>query len=137
MRRLRLLACGAALTVACTGGSPESGPTPSYRRDVITQDEIQASAQRATDLYVAIQSLRPQFFAAPAGVRPAGAAKTVIVYVNGTRQPGIESLKTLLAANVSEVRYLDPMKSQVQFGPIAGAGAILVTLASPGRDPAG
>ena len=41
-------------------------------RDLITREDIDASAQKDQDIYAVIRSLRPHFFAAPRGNRTLG-----------------------------------------------------------------
>jgi hypothetical protein len=116
-------------------GSDDAVPTVKVQRDVLTREEIQNSPQGVLTLYAAIQALRPHFLSAPLGIRPQGASKVVAVYVNGTIQTGLEALQGITAGNVEEARYLDPMKAQSQFGPVASGGAILVQLRKPSADP--
>ena len=89
------------------------------------------------DLFQAIQSLRPQFLTLPATVHSRGSAASapISVYIDRARQMGVQSLRTIAAINVAEVRYLDPTESQNQFGAIASSGAILVKLYDSTKNP--
>jgi hypothetical protein len=83
------------------------------------------------DLYSAIQSLRPQMLAPPPGIKRVSNDSELAVYVNKIRQNGVIALRSISAASVSEVRYLNPTQSQNQLGQSASNGAILVTLRMP------
>ena len=120
---------------ACGPSQASEAPSPKTQRDVLTREEILNSPQDVLTVYAAIQALRPHFLAAPMGVRPTGAKKTIAVYVNGTIQPGVEALQGITAGNVEEVRYLEPMKAQTEFGPVASGGAVVVRLRKASADP--
>ena len=118
------------LALVLVGGcglfAPNASMSPKAQRDVITREEILSSTHDGSDLYQAIQSLRPHFLAAPRGVNTAAATTTV--YIDGARQSGLESLRTIRSYNVDEVRYLDPATSRIQIGPMASGGAVMVKL---------
>jgi hypothetical protein len=119
--------------------SPKStGPRPaSSERNVLTRDEILGSNARQGNLYEAIRSLRPQFFMTAPSVHSAGssASMPVAVYFGRLRQAGLETLRTISAMNVDQVRYLDPTASQNEFGPMASGGALIVVLRDPSKLP--
>jgi hypothetical protein len=126
-------------------------------RNLITREEIMASAQKDGDLHAAIRSLRPHFLAKPRGNRSMGiggmsgsaspgaqGTRTTIggdsgaeplVYVNGNKLGELNLLKTILAADVFEVKYLDPTKAQEEFGPDAAGGAVIVQLVKGIKNP--
>lgn len=117
------------LTGACRGSGPRaSTATPSPQRDVITRSELLNSAQSELDLYQAIRSLRPHFLLPPPGVRPAAEASTIVVYVDGIRQAGVATLRSIGSYRVEEVRYLGPNESRNALGAAASGGAVMVKL---------
>jgi len=130
----------AALMIAaasCKSLGPP-GPTPPPRqRDLLTRDEILSSPAQDGDLLQAIHSLRPNFLAVPRGVysRTSPASVPIVVYVDGIRQSDVGSLKSISASKVSAVKYLEPTAALNEFGPIAGGGAILITLLDRSKDP--
>jgi len=128
-RWIGLAAC--ALLVACAPRATQTGTKTAHPREVITHEEIEESTQANMDLFSAIQSLRPQFLAAPPGIRRASNDMELAVYVNRIRQNGVVALRSISASNVAEVRYLNPTQSQNQLGQSASAGAIMVTLRKP------
>ena len=59
----------------------------------------------------------------------------IAVYFGRLRQAGLETLRTIAAVNVEEVRYLDPTASQNEFGPMASGGALIVVLRDSSKLP--
>jgi hypothetical protein len=123
--------------------TPEDGAAQKRQRDRVTHEEILKSAHSELDLFQVIRSLRPHFLEPPPGVRTLGGADPpapVAVYVDGRRDTGIDALRTIMAHQVEEVRYLDAGRSENEFGPSANGGAVLVKLfkmprkAAPARD---
>jgi hypothetical protein len=123
------LAAASALAIAVLGcGKPATGgPTP-RDRNVLTHDEIVTSARDGSDLYEAVQSLRPHFFEPPPGVQPASMPHGTTVYIDARRVGGIEALHSLTAGAVEEVRYLGPTQSQNEYGPRATVVTLVVRL---------
>lgn len=126
-----------ATVPACKSLGPPGPPLPSQQRDLLTREEILSSTARQGDLLQAIQSLRPHFLALPRGVySPSSpAARPLTVYIDRIRQLDLGSLRSLSAARVSEVRYLDPTSALNEFGPTAGGGALLIKTFDPDKEP--
>jgi hypothetical protein len=123
--------CALAFIAACHALGPPEPPPPPGERDVLRRDEIMSSTARQGDLFDAIQSLRPRFLSTPRGVvtRSSTSSSPVAVFVEGIRQTGgLEVLRQISAAKVAEVRYLDPMSAQGEYGFAATGGALLVKL---------
>lgn len=120
----------AGLAAAMT---PEEGLAQKKQRDVITREEILKSARAEADLYDAIKVLRPHFLEPPRGTRSLGGTFTagLAVYVDRIRQTGVDALPMIMANTVQEVRYLDPTRSQNEYGITANGGAIVVTRHKP------
>ena len=99
-------------------------------RDRLTNAEIMESAFKDQALLVAIRALKPQFLEAPRGVRSLGGGMQMplVVYVDGIKAAGIDVLHNIRAQEVHEVRYLDPNKSQNQYGITANGGALQIKL---------
>ena len=119
-----MLAAGLAIA------APGDALAQKKSRDVITQEEIEKSGQKDQDLIAAIRSLRPHFLEGPRGVRTMGSGMIypVVVVVDGRKVTGLDDLVTILAKDVKEVRYLDPNRSQNEYGATANGGAIVVKL---------
>jgi hypothetical protein len=127
----------AACAGAASGAQRDHRPEP--QRDVLTRDEILASTSNTGDLLRAIQSLRPNFLVThnSAHSQRSAAALPLAVYVGQMRQTGLDALKSISAANVAEVKYLDPTAAQNQFGFGATGGALVVKLYEKPKDPDG
>lgn len=121
--------------VACRGSGPDTAPAPKTQRDLILREELLASARSDLDLYQAIRSLRPHFLAPAPGVRRASSPSAIAVYLDGVRQAGVESLRSIGAGFVEEVRYLSPTASQNELGVTASGGAIMVKMHRPTAEP--
>ncbi len=104
-----------ATGVACASGS---GERTSGSRDVITQEELDASTVNM--VYDVIQQLRPQF------LRTRPGSGTAIVYVDGVRRGGLEELRRIDKTTIREVRYVDGQEATMLYGTGHGGGAILL-----------
>ena len=115
-----LFACG-------TTGGGTSTKTARHSHDHIYYDEIQKSA--ATNAYDLIRNLRPLWLRGRGqkSFRNSQAAYPVI-YVNGDRHGGIDTLSSLSAANISEVQFLGASDATIRYGLNHAGGAILITL---------
>ena len=129
-----LCAC-LVLATACAPRAANTSPSGSHLRELLRHDEIEQSTQRDMDLYAAIQSLRPQMLTPAPGVKRASNDADLAVYVDHVRQAGIVALRSIVASRVEEVRYLNPTASQNELGPIASAGAIMVTVRKANKEP--
>lgn len=103
-------------------------------RDVLTRDEILASAQKDADLFQAIRSLRPNFFTGVRGTTSLMKGRAQIaVYIEGGRRNDTDALKQILASEVAEVRHLSPSQAETEYGVDHNAGAIVVKLYHGGK----
>lgn len=116
------------LLVAFVMAVPGAADAQKKQRDVITREEILKSAMPEGPLFAAIRELRPHMLEMPRGVRSLGGAGTapLAVYVDRIRQPGVDALAQITANTVAEVRYMDPTRSQNEFGITANGGAIVI-----------
>jgi hypothetical protein len=145
---MRILNAGVLVMAAAVALVPAAAEAQKKDRNLITREEIIGSAQKDGDLYQAIRSLRSHFLNKPRGQRtmnverggPTGmqvgsnAALEPIVYLNGNKLGELNLLKNILAADVFEVRYLDPARAQDEFGADASGGAVVVTLVKGIKD---
>jgi hypothetical protein len=127
----------AIATAACKSMGPPIPPSPQREHDLLTREEILNSTAQQGDLLQAIHSLRPEFFAVPRGVysRSSPAATPIAVYVDRIRQSSVQSLRSISASRVAEVRYLEPTAALNEFGPTAGGGALLVKMFDSSKEP--
>ena len=145
---MRMLKAGVLVMAAAACLVPAAAEAQKKDRNLITREEIITSAQKDGDLFQAIRSLRAHFLNKPRGQRsmdvqrggPTGmqvgssAALEPIVYLNGNKLGELNLLKNILAADVFEVRYLDPARAQDEFGVDAAGGAVVVTLVKGIKD---
>ena len=110
--------------------APPGALAQKTQRDVITRKEILSSSLRDQDLLTVIKALRPHFLQTPRGTPSLkGTGTTALsVYVDRIRQPGTDDLRRIAAPTVEEVRYLDPSRSQNEYGLTANGGAIVIKL---------
>jgi hypothetical protein len=112
------------------GFTPGTAPAQKRQRDAITREELDNAVHRDHDLYRAVRALRPHFLAPPRGNRTMGntTVAPILLYVDGVQQGDVETLRMIRVADVEEVRYLEPSKAQIEYGPKNSSGAVLVKL---------
>jgi hypothetical protein len=130
MTRLPARLATLLLVACCVALVPSTSHAQKRERDRVTRDEILSSGQGEQDLYTALRSLRPRFVEPPRGIRTLGNAMPVpiIVVVDGKRLGGLETLQSIVANTVDEVRYLEPSRSANEFGEMGANGAVVVKL---------
>ena len=137
MRRIIALVLLAMVTFGGSAAAQKKGDR--YR---LTQADLAEAGSSINTAYDAIQQLRPHWFRGPSGrtasqstgdplSMPGVNSGMPVVYIDGNRQNGIESLRTISAAKVKEVKYMDQNKAIAMLGPGHEAGAIEVTLDKP------
>lgn len=100
---LLLLACGA------TAG-PRRGNS-----DILTKEEIVASS--ASTAYELIQQLRPQFLRSRGAVSLQDPRPTyAIVYMNDVHHGSLESLRSILVEEISEIRFISAGDATTRWG---------------------
>jgi len=106
-------------------GADSSKASRSY--DLITRDELADASLLGTTAWLAIQRLRPSYLID----KTAGAARTIhplSVSVNGGQLSGLNTLLSIPAQTIAEIRYLDIGNAAQQFHNRATGPVILVTL---------
>ena len=135
-----LLSCTVALLAGCApataeggaSGGATSGTTASgarIRANVITREEIEGSG--TTNLFDAIQRLRPQWLRNASQTNYSGGGTELVVYQNTTLLGGLESLRQIAPGYAQTVRYLDAstaMNTLPGLGSRKVAGAIVIEL---------
>lgn len=117
---------------------PSESAAQRKSRDVITRDEIVASARSSEDILQVIRALRPHFLAPARGIRTLGngVRPPTALFVDGVRESDANVLRLMMASTVHEVRYLDPSRSEGEYGPSAAGGAVVVLRVKDGAGPA-
>jgi len=114
-----LLVLGA---VACASGS--GGPART-QRDVLLADEIQRTS--AVTAYDAVRQLRPEWLRRRGRSSIQNAtAEVLVVYLDGARFGGPETLRSVAVGSVLEIRHLHASDATTRFGTGHAGGAMLV-----------
>lgn len=113
----------AAATVGCTGhNSGERGERGG--RSVISAAQMQATGH--ADMYQVIQSLRPEWLRQQGATSFRG-QEEVLVYLDGNRMGGVESLRQIVTRSVSTAQFLSGLEATQRWGLNHGMGAIVVS----------
>jgi hypothetical protein len=125
MKALYIL--GLAALIGCGSGGRTEGVAPADR-NVITESEL--TSVPSSSLYDLIEKLRPNFVRAhgQTSLNAPNSSNFAAVFVDGQRYGDIGQLRSLVAAQVQEVRYYDAISAQAKFGLISGSGVIEVTI---------
>src|SRR5687767_537887 len=115
MRKIALLTAGLFVAAFHTGvagaqASPESppaatAPRPPSRSGPLTQPEIDESRQ--DNAYGVLQRLRPRWLR-KRGPRDLEDNSDILVYVDGTYMGGPEALRSVSAATIGSIAFLNP-----------------------------
>ncbi|HEX7024367.1 MAG TPA: hypothetical protein VF187_06085 [Gemmatimonadales bacterium] len=116
---------------ALAGPTPESGsrlraegPT---RANVVDQAEIRAVETGYTALE-AVQRLRPEFLSRHAAPRPGDMEEGfAVVYLDGIRLGGLQTLRNIPVSTIVQIRYLRPFDAAQWLGRTHRGGVIAVS----------
>ena len=124
MRGLLLLLL-LTLAAACGGRTRPDNRGPAVGGDLILSDELRQV--QASDLWTALQHLRPNWFRrSPSVVRGRG---DLLVVVDRVPQGGSNTLRQIPLGAVLVARYFSPTEATALFGYNALYGAIVVSTA--------
>jgi hypothetical protein len=118
---LSLLAVGCASNKAATQAAAPHRSTG----DVLPGDELTGTG--ATNVYEAVQRLRPQWLTS-ARVRRGGSGDELVVYLDSNRYGTLTSLRSLSLGGIQEVRYYGASEATNRFGTGHTGGAIVVSM---------
>jgi hypothetical protein len=145
-----VLAGGIALTLPTAGHAQQLDKNFKKERDRIVRAELEQPNLADRDLWTAIRSLRPHFLQPPRGassIRSVGAdvdqrsvglrvdLPKAAVMIDGNKAGDVEILKTLLASQVEEVKYMTPNQAGSEFGLGYEGGLIQVKLLKVEKPP--
>src|SRR5688572_5053350 len=121
-----VLALALAVSACASHGTSQRSDGPRRDPELITMEEL--STATSTTLFDAVRALRPAWMlrSRPTAVLQQQQAQ-LIVYVDGTRYGGIESLRQLSTNGVVSVRFFSVGAAQARFGAGHLLGAIEVT----------
>lgn len=116
----------AFLVVGCATSGGSSGE-PRVNRDLLTEEDL-ADMENYT-AFEAVRRLRPMWMR-PGGVRnsanPAGYYPHV--FVDGAPYGPMDSLSGFRAADIQQMRYVDPTDATIRYGGRYQGGVILVDI---------
>ena len=137
MKQIRraLVALLSTSVVGCGGGQAQTGAVATPRANsapargganVILAEDLAASA--AENALEAVKSLRPSMLRARGGsLRNQSGASEIVVYLDGVKTGGPNSLEIVPAISVREIRLISAGDATIKFGTGHPMGAILVT----------
>ena len=128
--RFFILLLGAAV-FAHSGTAQQAGRGD---RNKLTRVEIDEGGMNIVSAREAVRLLRPQWLTPPLGrvassdlIGAGGGRQEVIVYIDDIRQTELESLATVPASRILELKYLDQNRALLLRGPGHESGVIEVT----------
>jgi hypothetical protein len=125
-RRLRLLASTLLITVAACAGAGRQGV--STTSNVIDRAELEAAGSVST--YDAVQRLRPQYLRdrGPVSLVNTSARPRAVVFLDQTEYGELETLRTIPASRVEQVRFYPGAEAATKFGSVYGSGVIQLNM---------
>lgn len=134
LRRIAILMVGGTLVAGCASASSTSGDqaAPAVTRrsaNLITAAELNESS--ASNLYQAIQMLRPNWLRGRPRGSPGAGREEVVVYLDANRYGGAASLNSLSLGGIVEIRYMDASEATNRFGTGHTGGAIVIRMTKP------
>jgi hypothetical protein len=125
-----VLAFSSVVAITAPAGAQNRGD-----RNKLTQADIAEAGTGIMTARDAIRILRPNWMSPPPLGRqmssdvltPGGGSPVIIIYINDVRQPDIESLATVPASRIVELKYLDQNRAVLLHGPGHESGVIEVT----------
>lgn len=128
-RAVSALAVILVFSLASCAGSGAGGTgtaAPRGSRNVLTAAQLTSTG--TTDLYSAVQRLRPQWLVVRGGRDIQGQQATIAIILDGVRQDGsLELMRNMQVTDVEEVRFLNSRDATTNYGTNMTVGAIEIT----------
>jgi hypothetical protein len=125
-RSFAILFVGLAMAAGCKPATQATGAGPRPSSNVLTRQEIEASAYARTNLYETLEKLRPAFLR-PRTTSSRNQALPVL-YIDGQRRESLEYLRSIPSGEVAEIRYLNVQDATTRYGFNVPAGVLDVKL---------
>jgi hypothetical protein len=117
--------------VACASASGNRGGAVSGVGNVITAEDI--SKIEATNAAEAVQRLHPNWLRGRGAASIGGGGVDLpVVYIDDSRQGGLEELGRISTKIIQEIRFVPGTDASVKYGLGHGGGVILVVTKTPG-----
>jgi hypothetical protein len=135
MRFGQLLPVAALLVAGCASGSgsaTQTGETAPQRapvrrdRNVLLRTELSEVQQVEMTVYQAIRQFRPNMLMGTPASTMTGTAPALSVYVDDTRQGGVEALSQIRMTEVERIEYMNGSEATTRFGTGHSGGAIVI-----------
>ena len=126
-RELRYIAMTSMLVAVGACASSKSSGSQSVHRTGNAIDANDIASTAASNVYDAIQRLRPQWLTSTR-IRRGGSGDDLIVYLDSNRYGTMNSLRSLSIGGVQEVRYFSASEATNRYGTGHTGGAILVLM---------
>jgi len=125
--RLTALILGLAAATGCASSktAAQTGAPHRSTGNVIGGEELTGTG--ATNVYEALQRLRPQWLTS-ARIRRGGSGDELVVYLDSNRYGTLTSLQQLSVGGIQEVRYYGASEATNRFGTGHTGGAIVVSM---------
>ncbi len=117
-----------ALVLAFAACAAASRQQPRESENIISRSELEQAGSLTT--YDAVQRLRPMFLRdrGPMTLINPNVRTRPVVFVDMTEYGEIESLRTLPASRVEQVRFYPGQQATTKFGSVYGGGVIQLTM---------
>lgn len=123
MRRMTLTVVVALFALACA--AQKSGRPGSARRDVITEEEIEASS--AANVYDLVASLRGEYLKDRGTISiKTNTREKAVVFLNEQEYGIVETMRNIPKGRIAEVRYIPGVDAVNRFGAQYGGGIIML-----------
>lgn len=123
MRRLSHTFVLLLLVLACH--AQQAGKPGSARRDVITEEEIEAS--HAANVYDLVASLRGEYLKDRGKISiKMNTREKAVVFLNDQEYGIVETMRNIPKGRISQVRYINGIDAVNRFGAQYGGGIIML-----------
>ena len=105
-----------------------SGTSPTHRSgSILTAEEIAAAHADITTAYDVVARLRPNWLAAHGVMSPTSSTTTeyATVFVDGVLYGDLNTLRSLQAYHVADIRYYDITQSGAKYGIRGGSSGVI------------
>ncbi len=126
MRFITSISC--LIVVALTACATTNSKTTLSRHNLIQLEQIRE--QPASDAYDLIRTLRPHWLLSRShrSSHLNWTAAYATVYVNDSKHGDIDSLRSISAEQIKEIRFMNASEAAIRFGFNLSGGAILISI---------
>lgn len=111
-------------TACASSGSQNTGTAQTNRRDLLTQEQIQATNRQ--NAFEVVETLRSNWLRPRGQTSLTQRSAEVLVYVNNQRVGGVDQLRAIPAMLITSIQWYDGIAASGRWGLDHGAGVIMV-----------